>query len=512
MVVPSIRRLLKVSFLTVICLFCVPILVLAQLKLPAVFSDNMVLQQATQVNIWGWGTAGEQVLIKPSWAAESTSTRVGSDGKWRTTLQTPETQNQIVRLDVHSAGQTIHIDNVLLGEVWLCSGQSNMDFPIAKSSGWRTGITDEEAELQDADYPQIRFFHVEQKLSPFKELEDCGGSWKVVTPENIKDFSAVAFFFGRTVFQGINQPIGLIQSTWGGTQAEAWTKMAYMKDRALYRALLERQKEAFDRYPSDSLAYTVALKEYEQAKGENSDLSAPKKPSHPSNNKTFSTLWNGMIRPLVPFTLKGVIWYQGESNNIRAEDYTAVFSNMIHSWRKEWQQGEFPFYFVQIAPHYKQDPEIREAQLDTWRSVRNTGMVVITDVGDSTDIHPRNKRVPGERLASFALANDYGKDMEFSGPLFRSVDFVADHAIVHFDHVGSGLQAKGKTLRGFELAGNDGVFYPADARIEQDKVRLRADSVQEPRYVRYGWGKFFRVNLYNQESLPASPFRSSIDY
>ncbi|HMR20153.1 MAG TPA: sialate O-acetylesterase, partial [Sphingobacterium sp.] len=373
-----------------------------------------------------------------------------------------------------------------------------------------TGVLDEAEEMKDADYPQIRFFHVQQALSPFEELDDCKGEWKIVSPENIKDCSAIAFFFGREVFKGIRQPIGLIQSTWGGTHAESWTKMAYMKGNTLYKTLLENQQATFDRYPADSLTYVKALADYEAKKKESDSLTAPKKPQHPSNNKTLATLWNAMIHPLVPYTIKGVIWYQGESNNIRAADYTNVFSNMITSWRNEWQQGEFPFYFVQIAPHYKQDPEIRDAQLDTWRSIRNTGMVVITDVGDSTDIHPRNKRIPGDRLAYWALAKDYGQDITFSGPLFKSVAYDGQFAVVSFDYAGSELHAKGGVLKGFEIAAKDGVFYPADARIKGDKVVLCAGAVHEPRYVRYGWGKFFRVNLYNKEGLPASPFRSSI--
>jgi hypothetical protein len=467
----------------------------------------MVLQQDAEVNIWGWGDMGKQVSIQASWLDETINTRVDSDGKWRAILVNPKTKAQIGRLTVKSGDQVLSVENILLGEVWLCSGQSNMDFPIAKSTGWRTGILHETEEMKDADYPQMRFFHVEQALSPFIELDDCKGEWKVVTSENIVDFSAVAFFFGRTVFKDINQPIGLIQSTWGGTHAESWTKMSYMKGNTLYAPLLEKQQEMFDRYRSDSLEYVKAMQDYE-AKKEQDKSSFPKKPAHPSNNKTLSSLWNAMIHPLVPFSIKGVIWYQGESNTVRSADYTNVFSNLIMSWRNEWKQGEFPFYFVQIAPHYKQDPEIREAQLEAWKTVRNTGMVVITDVGDSTDIHPRNKRIPGERLAYWALANDYGKNMVCSGPLFKSVVYQGRTAVVDFDYIGGGLTAQGARLTGFEIAGKDAVFYPADGQINGDSVVLSASMVKEPCYVRYGWGKFFRANLYNKDGLPASPFRS----
>ena len=215
-----------------------------------------------------------------------------------------------------------------------------------------------------------------------------------------------------------------------------------------------------------------------------------------------------MINPILPYTIKGVIWYQGESNDSRAAHYEMVFANLIHSWRAEWGQGDFPFYFVQIAPYRKQSPTLREGQLRVWQTVPNTGMAVITDAGDSTNIHPRNKVVPGERLARWALSHDYGIDVPFMGPVYKSMRVNGSVAELSFDYTDSGLDSKGAPLRGFVVAGSDGVFYPAQAVIKGDKVEVSSPQVASPVAVRYGWDKFFRVNLYNREGLPATPFRT----
>lgn len=445
----------------------------AEVKLPALFSDNMVLQQQTTVRIWGKANPSETVIITPSWNKKKYTTQTDGDGKWLVEIKTPKASTG--EFLIIKGENTLTINNILIGEVWLCSGQSNMDFPIAKTKGWRTGIIDEEKEMKDADYPEIRFFHVAQKLSPKQELDDCEGKWMITSVENLKDFSAVAFFFGRELYNNLKTPIGLIQSTWGGTHAESWTKMSVMQNDPIYAELLKEEQE---------------------------------KPLGTSNNKTLSTLWNGMIHPLVPYTIKGVIWYQGESNSIRHQDYTQVFTNMINGWREEWKQGCFPFYFVQIAPHYKQPPEIREAQLKTWQTVKNTGMVVITDAGDSTDIHPRNKQIPGKRLAKWALAKDYKKKLAFSGPIYKTMKIKANEAVLSFIYTDGGLTATDGELTGFFIAGEDRQFHPAIASIRKDKVVVYSPEVQNPVAVRYGWDNFFRVNLYNKAGLPASPFRT----
>lgn len=479
----------------------------AEVKLPAIISDNMLLQQQTTVNIWGTANPDEVVTVKPSWDSKTYTVTTPVNGKWLVKIKTPKaTKSQSIRI----AGEnTIDIQNVLIGEVWLCSGQSNMDFPVAKATGWRTGILNEDEEMQDADYPEIRLFHVAQKLSPEQELDDCEGSWMVCNRENLKDFSAVGFFFGRDLYNTLKVPVGLIQSTWGGTHAESWTKMQVMQNDPVYAGLVKDFYVARDNYPADIKKYDEDKKAYDEAKAKgDNDIKAPKKPQGINHNKALSTLWNGMIHPLLPYAIKGTIWYQGESNSVRANDYTHVFTQMINSWRKEWNRGDFPFYFVQIAPQYKQPPTIREAQLKTWESVKNTGMVVITDVGDSIDIHPRNKKVPGIRLAKWALAKTYGQNIEYSGPVYKSMKVKGDKAILSFDYAGNGLTCQSNTLNGFVIAGSDRIFYPATAVIKSNTVEVSAVEVPEPVAVRYDWGKFFRASLFNTAELPASPFRT----
>lgn len=483
--------------------------VFAEVKLPAIISDNMVLQQKTSVNIWGKADPGEVVSVQPSWDGKSYSVTTGDSGKWNIVISTPKQSSVAQTLTVRGKNEIV-VKNILVGEVWLCSGQSNMDFPVAKAtSGWRTGIVNEAEEMKDADYPGIRLFHVAQKLSPEQELDDCEGSWMVCNPENLKEFSAVAFFFGRNLVKNLKVPVGLIQSTWGGTHAESWTKMSVIKSDPVYEQLLADYIQARDNYPSEMEKYEAEMLRYNELNGADSNVKKPKKPQGIMHSKALSTLWNGMVNPLVPFIVKGVIWYQGESNSIRHRDYARVFTNMIQSWRKEWGQGDFPFYFVQIAPHYKQPPHIREAQLNVYRSVKNTGMAVITDAGDSTDIHPRMKQIPGERLARIALVNDYGVNMSYSGPLYKSMKVKGNKAVLSFDFSAKGLVAgDGESLKGFTVAGVDKKFYPAKASIVNNKVVVWSGDVATPVAVRYGWDNYFRVNLSNTDGLPASPFRT----
>lgn len=446
----------------------------AKVTLPSIFSDNMVLQQNTLVNLWGKATAGEKIVIKASWNSTSILVTAGTTGKWKTKIKTPRpSKNQTLSIQGEN---TLIIHNILIGEVWLCTGQSNMEFPVAKFDGWRNGMLNEEEEMKDADYPEIRLFQVEHQLAPDGEMDNCTGSWTICNKVNLRNFSAIGFIFGRKLHKELKTPIGLIQSTWGGTHAESWTKMEIMKNNPLYADVLQDfQKE---------------------------------KASTKNQNKVPATLWNGMIAPILPYTIKGNIWYQGESNSIRYENYQAVFTNMIGSWRTEFGQPNLPFYFVQIAPQYKQPAGIRESQLNTWKSVKNTGMVVITDAADSTNIHPRNKLIPGERLAAWALAKEYGKKVIYSGPLYKSMSIKGNKVTLNFDYAESGLDSKGQQLKGFLIAGNDRRFYPATASIMNDQVELYAVEVTNPVAVRFAWGTYFRVNLFNKAGFPASPFRT----
>jgi len=478
----------------------------AAIKLPAILSDNMLLQQDALVNIWGTARPKEQIRVSSSWSKQAVETVADASGKWIIRLQTPKASAQAHELLLQGSN-TIRIRNILIGEVWLCSGQSNMDFPVAKSTGWKTGILDEAKHMQDADYPAIRLFHVAQTLAPKGPLEDCEGTWMICNPENLKDFSAVAFFFGRKVYQQTKRPIGLIQTSWGGTPAESWTPMDVIKGDPIYADLIKEQQQKEASYPQDSVAYSLALQHYEQARQSGiTSAKAPKKPADLNHNKVLSTLWNGMVNPLVNYRIKGVIWYQGESNAVRAAAYQSVFTNLIRSWRQQWKQANMPFYFVQIAPYGKQPPEIREAQLRTARTVRGTGMVVLTDAGDSTDIHPRNKQIPGERLANWALAKDYGVSTAYSGPVFKAQKVKKNVLELHFDFAEQGFQQA--DLKTFELAGKDGQYYPAQATIVGNKIVLASSQVPVPRYARYAWGNYSLGNLYNAAGLPASPFRT----
>ena len=466
------RKQLKPILLSIFFSLC--IFTYADVKLPSIFSDNMVLQQNTDVNIWGKATPGEEVMIQTSWSSKKIVVVADINGKWRTKFKTPKAS---VNASIKVEGKNkLSINNVLIGEVWLCTGQSNMEFPVAKKTGWLTSILNEEEEMKDADFPEIRLFHIEHQLAHDAEMDDCVGKWTICTPENLKDFSAVGFVFGRKLHKELKVPVGLIQSTWGGTHAESWTKMDIMKNNPLYAdVLVDFRKEI--------------------AKGK-------------LLCKVPATLWNGMLAPIRLFTFKGNIWYQGESNAIRHEKYQEVFTNMINSWRAEFEQPNMPFYFVQIAPHYGQPAEIRDAQLSTWKAVKNTGMVVITDAGDTTDIHPRNKRIVGERLAAWALAKDYKKKNAYSGPVYKSMKIEGDKIVLSFDYAKSGLNSKNEALRGFFVSGADNRFYPAVATIIKNQVLVSAPQVKSPVAVRYGWGKYFKVNLYNNDGFPATPFRT----
>lgn len=451
----------------------------AKITLPAIFSDNMVLQQKADVSFWGKARPGEKVTVTTSWDDKTYTVVTPANGKWALKLKTPaavSSQTLTVKGE-----NTIAIHNILIGEVWLCTGQSNMEFPVAKNPAvkWKTGILDEDKEMKDADFPEIRLFHVEHQLAPDGEKDDCVGRWLVCNPQNLKDFSAVGFMFGRKLHKVLQMPVGLIQSTWGGTHAESWTTMEVMKNDPLYADVLN----------DFALAKVKREKDY---------------------CKVPATLWNGMIAPILGYTVKGNIWYQGESNSIRYEKYQQVFTNLINSWRKEWKQPDMPFYFVQIAPHYKQPAGIREAQLNTWQSgLKNVGMVVITDAADSTDIHPRNKRFTGERLAAWALAKQYGKKIAYSGPLYKGMKIKGDKVLLTFNYAESGLQTPDNApVKGFFISGADARFYPAIATIQGNKVELYAPQVNQPVAVRYGYGNFFRVNLYNKAGLPAVPFRT----
>lgn len=460
--------------------------VAAAVQLPALFSDNMVLQQQTRVAVWGKATPKESITITCSWNDRTYKTTAGKDGAWSLHIDTPAAAT--AQTMTVTGDNTTTIRNILIGEVWLCSGQSNMEYPTAKdpANKWKTGMFDYAEIMKNATFDNLRLFLVERQLAPDGERDNCQGQWLVCTPENLERFSAVAFIFGRRLHEVLGEGIGLIESTWGGTHAESWTPAPVMAKNPLYADVLQ----------------DFALEKLKKG----------------AESKAPATLWNGMIAPLRPYTIKGCIWYQGESNSVRAEKYQQVFTNLISAWRKAWSAPDMPFYFVQIAPHYGQPAAIRDAQFRTWRTVKNTGMAVITDAGDSLDIHPRNKVIPGERLALWALDRTYNKPTPCESPYILSSRTDGNAFVVKFANA-EGLQAgvvnadvtsraDRQTVTGFLIAGDDRRFYPATAQIAGDEVHLTAPQVTAPVAARYGWGKWIRVNLTNGAGLPAVPFRT----
>lgn len=457
---------------------------LADIRLPKVLSSNMVLQRDSELNIWGWADAGEEVRVSCSWLDATVSVKADLDGNWQVGVKTGEAGGPH---SVTVAGDnTIQLEQVLFGEVWLASGQSNMEMPLAEVSGAYTGINEAAKEVQESKFPEIRLFQVGNFSSkePIEDVESGIGmygvppaacQWQASGPETIPTFASTAYFFARELHTQLNVPVGIIDASWGGTSAETWTPASGLK----------------------ALGLTAEL---EQA------AELPQKADH----KIPTRLYNGMIHPLRNYRVKGVVWYQGEGNAGRPDSYRQLFSTMIGEWRNTFG-NEFPFYFVQISPFNYQGVNaayLREAQLETM-SVPMTGMAVTMDIGNVDDIHPKNKQEVGRRLALWALANDYGRDAVFSGPIYKAALFKDGKVRLKFDHIGSGLATRdGKPPSHFEIAGPDRVFHPATALIDGDELLVASAKVADPKAVRYAFTSQATPNLMNREGLPASSFRT----
>jgi sialate O-acetylesterase len=499
------NRLLTRAARNVVVL-CLSVSAHAAVQLPALLTDHMVLQRNQPIHIWGKAAAGEAVSVSfREGHASGTADRMG---EWSLYLRASEAGGPF---EVTIEGtNTIHLKDVLVGDVWVASGQSNMEFAL------REGINHAQ-EIAGASYPNMRLFHVQNHVSGYP-LDDVEAKpWAPCSPETAAGFSAVAYFFGRDIQGRLNIPVGLIESNWGGTPADAWTSLhALSSDAALMPVFAEwaRMTDALGR---DKRKRGQQLEAYEKAVVEAKANGKPA-PSFPwagndSGEWEPASLYNAMIAPLTPFPIRGVIWYQGESNasRERAPLYNHLFETMIQDWRRAWRVGDFPFLFVQLA-NYKTSPDswwpaLRDAQLHTLE-LANTGMAVTIDIGDADNIHPKNKQDVGHRLALAARAIAYGEKVEYSGPIPRTVTPDGDGLRVWFDHVGTGLQTKGAELRGFEIAGADRVFHPADARIDGNTVVLKGAGVATPVFARYAWKDNPDGNLYNVENLPASPFQS----
>lgn len=484
-----------------------PSLVSADVRLPKIFGDNMVLQAHARVPVWGWADPGEEVHVLIG--GQLRKTEANDQGRWRVDFDPFEYGP--VRFVVEGKNR-IELRNVLVGEVWVCSGQSNMEWPVARAMN-------AEQEIASANYPEIRLFKV-AKVVAAKPLDDTEGEWRVCSPETVRDFSAVGYFFARELHQRLGVPIGMIQAAWGGTPAEAWTSREALEADPELKPILERWDEILANYDEARKRYEEALRRWQEqaraARNEGKPVPPrPRPPRGPDHPHRPAGLYNGMICPIVPFAIKGVIWYQGESNASRAYQYRKLFRTMIRDWRRTWGQGDFPFLFVQLAnflarqaePGESDWAELREAQMMALEEP-NTAMAVAIDIGEANDIHPRNKQEVGRRLALAALAIAYGKDVVYSGPLFDHMKIEGNKVRLFFKHVDGGLVAKGGELRGFAIAGPDRKFVWAKAKIEGDTVVVWSDKVPNPVAVRYGWADNPDCNLYNKAGLPASPFRT----
>jgi sialate O-acetylesterase len=623
----------------------------ASLQLPNILGDHMVLQQKSFTRFWGWTEPLQEVKLTTSWNEKTYRVVADQEGNWEVRVSTGKAGGPYTV--TIRAGVTKVLEDIMLGEVWICSGQSNMEWQLRRAEN-------AVEEIPNSGFPDIRLFTVEKHIG-FRPNEDVNGSWEQCKPETSADFSAVAYFFGKMLHQELGVPVGLVNTSWGGTPSESWTSRETLitfgdfdqqleflygaSEEELEKARLEqirieaiiKEQQDFEnpenigfsegwmntdfddsdwgelscpaewssleeigmlegvvwmrtgiRIPDNWIGKTLNLEmgpvdemdityingvevgtsriinnwnvpRYYQVpatlvssgelqlairivntSGEGGIFGHPEQlkifpagdsaetpvllagswkyriaykfPEVPmvNNSHTPSVLYNGMIFPLKNLGIKGAIWYQGESNQSRAFQYRTIFPGMIEDWRSTWNQGEFPFYFVQIAPFdygsIQSSPELREAQFLTLSKVKHTGMAVTMDIGNPEDIHPTNKRDVGKRLALWALANDYGKEIVFSGPLFREQRIEGNRIRIHFDYTGGGLLAKGDQLTHFEIAGEDQVYHPAKAVIDGETIVVSASEVASPVAVRYGWSNTAEPNLFNAGGLPASSF------
>ena len=455
---------------------------IAQIELNNLFSDNMVLQQESHVNFWGKAKKNQELIIYTSWSAKIIRTIVKDDGSWEVKIKTPSAGGPY-NIQVACDGETKTINNVLIGEVWLASGQSNMEMTLSGNN--REPVNGSLDAIANSNNTKIRFFNVKVKVSE-ERINDIDGEWLEANFKNTPNFSAVAYSFAKYLNQVLDIPFGIINSPKDGSVAEAWISQDVLKK-------ITTNKE---------LSYYA---------------------KQPHNNP--SVLFNGMINAIIPFTIKGVIWYQGEGNSGRYKNYMKLMNGLIKNWRDEWGLGDFPFYFVQLAPNGSRGQGngtsqafLREAQLRTMLSVENTGMAVTLDIGSTITNHPPEKLLIGKRLAYWALAKNYGfNGLPHSGPVYESMKVKNNKVYVNFKFAKNGVTSYGKPLSGFEIAGEDKIFYSADASIDphwsagwenRSVLTLSNKNVPNPLYIRYGWKNYIEGALYNVEGLPASSFRS----
>jgi sialate O-acetylesterase len=494
---------------------------LAEIRLPAVISSHMVIQQHRPIVLWGWADAGETVSVR--FRGQTASSQADGMGNWRVELPPMDADARSSAMTFGgSRSPSVTLVDVLVGEVWLCSGQSNMEWPVERTHS-------PSPEIWRARYPQIRFFKVPRRTA-FEPQPDVEAEWTACTPDTVRGFSAVGYYFGLELFNTLDVPIGLINASWGGTRIEPWTPIPGFQAVSGMEAEIEEVRRSHADYRDllrDALPeWESWIKDTEQSLRDGGiPPPAPERPRHSLDFPQEPTsLYNGMIHPLVPFAVQGAIWYQGEANRNDGALYKLKMEALIRGWRTVWGQEDLAFLYVQLAPFnygYNREetggvvpdfirlPLIWEAQRETL-ALPGTGMAVVTDITNLNDIHPRNKKEVGRRLSLWALARTYGvEDLVYSGPLYQRMETDGSRIRVFFDHVGAGLTAlDGRPLSWFEIAGSDKVFYKAAAEIQGDTVVVWSSKVTSPRAVRLGWHQLAVPNLGNLDGLPASPFRS----
>ncbi len=521
-------RMAKVSMIMVV-VCAMSWTISAAVKLPKVFGDNMVLQREMPVPVWGWADKGEKVTV--SFAGQDKTAEAGEDGAWRVTLDPLKASKEPAELKV-AGTNVITVKNILVGEVWICSGQSNMQMVVGS-------VLNAKDEIAAATNPLIRHITVPTIQNHLPQNDFGGNGWVLCSPQTAGNFTAAGYFFARDLVKELDVPVGLINSSWGGTCIETWVPPEGFKLVPELSKILTQVEE----WNSESAAgnakfteYVAKLKEWlpkaEAALAAKKAVPAiPVSPHADMNHQLPTKLFNAMINPLIPFAFRGAIWYQGESNGGEGVTYLQKKKALIGGWRALWKQGDFPFYHVQLANYQTSNPDnaaggdgwskLREAQLQSISAIPNTGMAVIIDIGDAVDIHPKDKQDVGSRLARWALAKDYKKKCVFSGPLYKSLKVEGNKIRVSFDSVGGGLmvgekkgleptkEVKDGKLVWFSIAGEDKVWQKAEAVIDGDTVVVSSEKVANPVAVRYAFTMNpAGANLYNKDGLPASPFRT----
>ena len=485
----------------------------ANVSLPDVISDAMVLQQNQKVSIWGKADPGESVTIK--FASQTKTATASADGKWLIKLD-PMHANATPATMTISGKNTIELKNILIGEVWLVAGQSNMQRLLSETANG-------EAAIAAANHPAIRLFNVSRQVA-FKHAKPPLAIWQACSPQSVKEFSAAGYYFGVELENELHVPIGLINSSYGGSQAEAWTPVEYLLASDDLRPTVERTKIWDEERPRVRVAYDEAIKKWraEADKAIAAGARPSPSPAVPDALREYriaSSIYDGMIEPLIPFYIRGAIWYQGESNEARAQQYEILLATMIRAWRERWGEGNLPFGIVQLPNYRDPKPEpadepwsfVREAQRRTTSSTPNTGLIVTIDIGEAHDIHPKNKLELGKRMARWALVDVYGRKMTKSGPIFRDAKISGAKILLKFGEAGGGLRIRdGDKLEEFAIAGADHKWYWANAIIvSKDTIEVSSSSVTQPLAVRYAFNNNPKhPNLTNETGLPAGPFRT----